>query len=337
MKKIVILHSDISAESSEDELDCLRQAEVISGAIRILGYEPVLLPFVLDLNQTIKELKTINPRAVFNIVETLAGRGSLIHLAPALLDYLKIPYTGCPTDAMFVTSNKPLAKKLLRQSGIATPDWLEQDGSFFQGSKAEKYLIKSSWEHASVGLDENSLISYQNNKELLTEMNRREKLLGGSCFAEAYIDGREFNVALIAESAGVRVLPIAEMIFQDYAEGKPKLVDYRAKWVADSFEYHNTIRKYEFEGRDDKLLKLLHKISLRCWEFFGLRGYARVDFRVDKNGKPWVLEVNTNPCLSPDAGFAAALEQTKIEYPKAMEMIITDAFREKRFTCPARI
>jgi len=327
MKKIVILHSDISAQASEDELDCLRQAEAISGAARLLSYEPVFLPFVLDLNQTIKELKAINPRAVFNIVETLAGRGSLIHLAPALLDYLKMPYTGCPTDAIFVTSNKPLAKKLLRHADIATPDWLEQDGSFFQESRDEKYLIKSSWEHASVGLDENSLISYQSNKGLLTEMNRREELLGGSCFAEAYIDGREFNVALIAESAGACVLPIAEMIFRDYAEDKPKLVDYRAKWVADSFEYNNTIRKYEFEARDDKLLKLLHEISLRCWKLFGLRGYARVDFRVDKNGKPWVLEINTNPCLSPDAGFAAALEQASLKYHEAIALIIQDALK----------
>ncbi len=327
MKKIVILHSDISAEASEDELDCLRQAEVISGAARVLGYEPVLLPFVLDLNQTIKDLKAINPFTVFNIVETLAGRGSLIHLAPALLDYLKIPYTGCPTDAIFVTSNKPLAKKLLRASGITTPDWLEMDGSFFQESEDEKYLIKSSWEHASVGLDENSLISHKSNDDLLAQMNRREELLGGSCFAEAYIDGREFNVALIAESSGVRVLPIAEMIFRDYAEDKPKLVDYRAKWVADSFEYNNTIRKYEFEARDDKLLKSLQEISLRCWKLFGLRGYARVDFRVDKNGKPWVLEINTNPCLSPDAGFAAAMEQASLKYHEAIALIIQDALK----------
>ncbi|MBN1475101.1 MAG: ATP-grasp domain-containing protein [Syntrophaceae bacterium] len=327
MKKIVILHSDISAEASEDELDCLRQAEAISGAARVLGYEPILLPFVLDLNQTIKELKTINPFAVFNIVETLSGRGSLIHLAPALLDYLKIPYTGCPTDAIFVTSNKPLAKKFLRSSGIATPDWLEMDDSFFQESSNEKYLIKSSWEHASVGLDENSLISHKSNNDLLAQMNRRQELLGGSCFAEAYIDGREFNVALIAEASGVRVLPIAEMIFRDYAEDKPKLVDYRAKWVADSFEYNNTIRKYEFEARDDKLLKSLQEISLRCWKLFGLRGYARVDFRVDKSGKPWVLEINTNPCLSPDAGFAAALEQASLKYHEAIALIIQDALK----------
>src|SRR4030043_2163568 len=113
MKKIVILHSDISANATEDELDCLKQAEAISEALRFLNYEPILLPFVLDLNQTIKKLKALKPYAIFNIVETLAGRGNLIHLATALLDFLKIPYTGCHTEAMFLTSNKPLAKKIM--------------------------------------------------------------------------------------------------------------------------------------------------------------------------------------------------------------------------------
>lgn len=327
MTKIVILHSDIPPDASADELDCLRQAEAISSALRLLNYEPVPLPFVLDLNQTIKELKNLRPYIVFNIVETVAGRGCLIHLAPTLLDYLQIPYTGCPTEAMFITSNKPLSKKFLRHAGIATPDWLEQDGSFFQTSRPGKYLIKSSWEHASVGLDETSLIAYTNTKDILQEMNRREKKLGGACFAEAYIEGREFNVAIISDKNGGRVLPIAEMLFRDYTSDKPKIVDYKAKWVADSFEYNNTIRKFDFAPEDAGLITALREIALRCWELFGLRGYARVDFRVDNNGKPWVLEINTNPCLSPEAGFAAALEEAGIKFHEAVNLIIQNALK----------
>ena len=162
-----------------------------------LDYEPVLLPFELDLNNTITMLQSLKPQAVFNIVETLDSKGSLIHFAPAILDTLQIPYTGCGTQAMFQTSNKPLAKKIMRDAGIATPDWIEQDGFSSQNDNARKYLIKSSWEHASIGLDENSLINYTNKAKILKEMNSRKEKLGGSCYAEAYIDGREFNVALI--------------------------------------------------------------------------------------------------------------------------------------------
>jgi D-alanine-D-alanine ligase len=327
MKKIVILHSAISPDAAEDELDCLQQAEAIAGALRKLNYEPILLPFELNLNNTITMLQSLKPQAVFNIVETLDSKGSLIHFAPALLDMLQILYTGCGTQAMFQTSNKPLAKKIMRNADVSTPDWLDQEGHGATTDTADLYLIKSSWEHASIGLDEDSFVNYTNKAKLLKEMSRRKEILGGSCYAEAYIDGREFNVALISGNTGVEVLPIAEMLFRDYAPDKPKIVDYKAKWVADSFEYNNTIRNFDFPEKDANLISSLREIALRCWDLFSLRGYARVDFRVDNNGKPWVLEVNTNPCLSPDAGFAAALGQAKIKYHEAIGLIIDNAIK----------
>lgn len=329
MKKIVILHSDVPPDAGEDEMDCLQQAESIADALHTLRYETVILPFELNLNSTITMLHSLKPMAVFNIVETLDSKGSLIYFAPAILDMLHIPYTGCGTQAVFQTSNKPLAKKIMRNYGIATPDWIEQDGSGFVQDHSGKFLIKSSWEHASIGLDENSLVNYTNNADLLNAINARKDKLGGYCYAESYIDGREFNVALISDKAGARVLPIAEMLFRNYAPDKLKIVDYKAKWDADSFEYNNTVRKFDFEENDSKLISSLREISLLCWNIFSLQGYARVDFRIDQNGKPWVLEVNTNPCLSPDAGFAAALEQAKIKYHEAIGLIVENALKSQ--------
>ena len=329
MKKIVILHSDISPNATEDELDCLIQAEAIAEALHMLGYKTILLPFTLNLNTTIKKLQSLEPVAVFNIVETLASKGCLIHFAPSMLDMLQLPYTGCPTEAVFQTSNKPLAKKIMHHAGIATPDWIEQEGFRSHQESSGQYLIKSSWEHASIGLDENSLITNQDNESMFNAMNARRSKLGGSCYAEAYIEGREFNVALISDPCGVKILPIAEMLFQDYAPDKLKIVDYKAKWDADSFEYNNTIRKFDFQDDDFRIIASLREISLQCWNTFSLRGYARVDFRVDNNGKPWVLEINTNPCLSPDAGFASALEQAKIKYHEAIGLILDDALKSR--------
>src|SRR5664280_163394 len=327
MKKVVILHSDVAPDAAEDELDCLQQADAIAQALRILNYEPSLLPFGLDLNKTIIKLKSLKPLAVFNIVETLASKGSLIYFAPAILDSLRIPYTGCGTQAVFQTSNKLLAKKIMRNADISTPDWIEQDSFGSQNDNAKTYLIKSSWEHASIGLDEDSLISYTSNAKILREMNRLKEKLGGSCYAEGYIDGREFNIALISGKKGVKVLPIAEMLFMDYAPDKLKIVDYKAKWDANSFEYNNTIRNFDFSEKDANLISNLREIALRCWNLFSLRGYARIDFRVDNNGMPWVLEINSNPCLSPDAGFAAAIKQAKIKYHEAIGFIIDNAMK----------
>ena len=326
--KIVILHSDVAPDASEDELDCLRQADTIAGALRQLGYDPVLMPFVLDLGQTINNLNSIRPDVVFNLVETVNSKGSLIYFAPALLDHLHIPYTGCSTDAIFLTSNKPLAKKIMHDAGIPTPAWITKAGTRYGSALAGTYIVKACWEHASVGLDDDSIVTFADSSKLLAAMEDRSKKIGGEFFAEAYIEGREFNIALITGPAGeLKILPPAEMLFIDYAPDKLKLLDYRAKWVEDSFEYNNTRRTMDLGPEDVSLVAQLQDIAKNCWQLFGLRGYARVDFRVDKDGNPLVLEINANPCLALEAGFAVALELAGIEYSKAMEYLINDAYR----------
>ena len=120
------------------------------------------------------------------------------------------------------------------------------------------------------------------------------------------------------------MLPPAEIVFDGYPPGKPRIVGYRAKWDAESFEYRHTVRSFEFERRDAPLVDSLRSLALRCWELFGLRGYARVDFRVDAAGRPWILEVNANPCLSPDAGFAAAAARAGLSFERVVERIVGD-------------
>jgi D-alanine-D-alanine ligase len=305
----------------------LRQADTIAEALRTLGYEPVLMPFVFDLGKNIEALRSANPYVVFNLVETLGGRGSLIHVAPALLDFLQIPYTGCRTDAMFLTSNKPIAKKIMYNAGIETPAWITEDGFSAGSTAADTFIVKASWEDASVGLDENSIIKTTNKTGIMAAINNRKKKLSGPCFAEAYIDGREFNIALLATESGVKLLPPAEILFLDYPPDKLKLLDYRAKWVEDSFEYDNTRRTLDILSADEALIAWLQDIALRCWQLFGLRGYARVDFRVDKKGNPFVLEINANPCLSLEAGFAAALERAFLKYHEAIGCLVNDALK----------
>jgi D-alanine-D-alanine ligase len=327
MKKILILHSDVPADAGEDELDCLTQARTIGEAIMTLGHQPATLPFGMDLRANISNIREHEPDIVFNLVETLAGKGSLNHFATVLLDFLRLPYTGCRTDAMFVTSNKPLAKKMLRQAGIATPAWITLEGETEGLAQGDTYFLKPCREDASVGLDDGAVLQTQNPQTIRDALRKRQDALGLDCFAEAYIDGREFNIALLASDQGVRVLPPAEILFLDYPPDKFKVLDYRAKWVEDSFEYEHTVRSLNIAPQDKRLADRLRDIALQCWHLFGLRGYARVDFRVDGPGVPWVLEINANPCLSSDAGFAAALDFAGIEYTGAIDAILRDALK----------
>jgi D-alanine-D-alanine ligase len=155
-------------------------------------------------------------------------------------------------------------------------------------------------------------------------LEARAQELGGACFAERYIAGREFNLSLLAGPAGPQVLPPAEIVFDGFTDDMPRIVDYRAKWDAAAFAYHHTPRRFDFAANDHDLLTRLQVMARHCWESFGLQGYARVDFRVDEAGRAWVLEINANPCLAPDAGFAAALERAGVSYAEAVGRILVD-------------
>jgi D-alanine-D-alanine ligase len=120
------------------------------------------------------------------------------------------------------------------------------------------------------------------------------------------------------------VLSPAEIDFSAFPPGKAHMVGYRAKWVEDSFEFANTPRRFDFAAGDAALLAHLERLARTTFLAMGLSGYARVDFRVDADG-PWILEVNTNPCISPDAGFAAALAQSGIRYKDAIARIVRAA------------
>jgi ribosomal protein S18 acetylase RimI-like enzyme len=145
-------------------------------------------------------------------------------------------------------------------------------------------------------------------------------------FAERFVEGREFNISVLGGGPdGPRVLPAAEIDFAAYPPGMPRIVDYRAKWVEDSFEYAHTVRHFPSGGADASLAADLAEISLRTWHLLGLAGWARIDFRVDRDGRPWVLEVNPNPCLAPDAGFVAATSQAGLSPAQVVESILVDA------------
>jgi D-alanine-D-alanine ligase len=171
-------------------------------------------------------------------------------------------------------------------------------------------------------MEDDSVLAGLAPAEVGERLAQRAARTGRPCFAEQFIEGREFNLALLA---GPELLPPAEIEFSAYPPDKPRIVGHRAKWQSDSFEYHNTPRRFDFAAADGPLLDELRELARQCWTLFRLRGWARVDFRVDAAGKPWILEVNANPCLSPDAGFAAALQQASIPYDEAIQRILEDS------------
>ncbi len=327
---IAVVHNAVTDPAGPDEADVLVQVDAVSAALTSLGYDPIPVPCTLDLTALKQTLEKIRPLGVFNLVESLENRGSLIHVVPALLDTMAVPYTGCPAPAVYTTSHKVMAKERLYLAGLSTPAWINpfpadmpwQGGMDPGDDPGLLWIIKSVWEHGSLGLEAENLVT-GTAKTVTRLLKERAPGLGGACFAEEFISGREFNLSLLAGRSGVTVLPAAEILFPDTPADRPAMVGYRAKWHEDSEEYRNTPRQFDFTPADTPLLEELETLARRCWHLFHLAGYARVDFRVDIKGRPFILEINTNPCLSPDAGFAAALKQADISYIDGIHRIVT--------------
>ncbi len=324
--KIGVLYNEPEANASTADLDVLVQVDVVSHALIKLGHEPIKLGCTLDLATLRRDLIALKPDHVFNLVESLAGVDRLMPLATLLLDTLSIPYTGTQTHGMLLANDKLAAKAKMRELGIPTADWFCADSC--RCDHQGPMIVKAVWEHASWGMDDQAIVSNLTQaKKLLAE---RTQSSGRLHFAEAFIAGREFNLSLLAAPNSTsllgapQVLPVAEIDFSGLPTGKPKIVGYAAKWDEDSTEYAQTPRRFLDPGEDPELVKKLRQIACECWHAFGISGYARVDFRVDEAGNPWVLEVNANPCLSPDAGFAAALAQASIPFETAISRILAD-------------
>mgnify|MGYP001598467893 FL=1 len=322
--RVLVLHSDIPPDAPPDEQDTLIQAEAIAQALVANGHQIVKAAFTPKL----EDLKTLVREAradlLFNVVEAVEGSGYRAGQVIALFDQLGIPYTGNRSEPVVTTCDKPLAKRRLAAAGLPTPPWaVPPDWAGL--SDTQTCIVKSALEDASVGLDDNAVLSGRD--AIAARAEFCAGAYGGQWFAEAYIEGREFNVAVLEEDGAPRVLPMAEMRFEAWPEHKPKIVGYTAKWDEQSLDSTNTVRDFAWAAREPDLAAQLRDLSVRAWHLFGLRGYARVDFRVDANGHPTILELNPNPCIEPSAGFAVAAGEAGYDYRALIDRIVRAALR----------
>ena len=321
--RVLILHSDIAPDAPPDEQDTLVQAAAVEKALAARGHDASRAAFVPHTSQLETLIEREDPDVVFNLVETVWGSGLYAPLAPAMLSHAGVPYTGVHSAAMAACGDKILTKRLLRGAKLPTPDWSEPPN--WAGLGDGCWIVKSLTEDASLGLDDGAVV--EGREAVAARAQASAARYGGQWFAERYIEGREFNVALIERDGVPIVLPIGEMVFEHWAEGRPRIVGYAAKWDEAAPEYRDTTRRFGWHARDPGLLSELETISRECWTLFGLSGYARVDYRVDAAGKPTILEVNPNPCLEPNAGVAAAWAEAGLAYDELIESIVRAALR----------
>ncbi len=313
---VPVLHATALARA--DEADTLEAAIAVAAALERRGYASEVRRFEPTATM-LDALVASRPTVVFNLVEALDGRAQGALLAPWWLAHRDLRFTGNHYEALITTASKPLVNSLLAVNGVATP----LPASATDGP----VIVKPVWEHGSLGLDVRSVVNSTDAARLLA---LRAGEMGGTCFAEAYIEGREFNLALLDDGSGPRVLPIQETLFTDWPAGRPRVVDYDAKWSPDSVVYRNTPRRYGLEVREAPLAAALVECALKVWSVCDLRGYARIDVRVDHEARIYVIDVNANPGLGPDAGFVAAAAQAGIDFDSLVVTLVESARHRAR-------
>ncbi len=331
--RVALLHDAAATDGDAADRDVLDQMDAVEQAVAERGGTTVRFPVTLNMWELKRWIRSEKPGLVFNLVESLDRSDRLQTVVPLLLEDWRVPFTGSGSLGMLLSNNKLASKERLAESGLPVPDglWADRRGTVHRvpenadasaDNVSGDWIVKTLESHASAHLDDDSVIRNATTADVVARIADLTDRHGEPFFAERFIDGREFNLSLIEnESGGVTVLPEAEIRFDNFPAGKPAIVGYQAKWIEDSPEYIGTTRSFDFPPSDDTLRRDLKKAAIRTWRVVGLRGYARVDFRVDRLGKIAILEANANPCISPDAGFAAAAERGGMSFGDMVERI----------------
>ncbi|MBN1142564.1 MAG: ATP-grasp domain-containing protein [Deltaproteobacteria bacterium] len=301
------------------------QAHAVAAALEELGHKVCFVALGASLPTFLAELQSVSVDLVFNLCEGFWGESRMEMNVAALLEMLGLPFTGSPSLCLGVTQNKSLTKALLLQNGLPTPKSLTLRGEHVfprNWNLSWPLIVKPASEDASLGIGPESVVT---NEELLRERvryihNRYQQAV----LVEEYIDGREFNAAVVGDHKP-KVLPLSEIRFDPALPWK--LVTYAGKWHENSPDYTGTqaICPPQISARDDFLVR---DVALRAYKLLGCRDYARVDIRL-RDGIPFILEINANPDISPEAGLARSARAGGLDYPQLIDRIIRMALKRK--------
>jgi D-alanine-D-alanine ligase len=304
----------------------------IEESLRESGFSPCVVSVDHFSKDLVASLLRISPKFVFNLCEEINGNPELEMCVAGLLDLMGIAYTGSGPFALGLALNKPHAKQILRSGGIPVPKGYvcARGGRLPHRSLRFPLMVKPAHEDASLGINANSVCL--DAAQLERQIAYIHTVYSQEALVEEYLDGREFNVSIMGTEP--QVLAVSEIDFSGLPPGEPKIVSYRAKWDEESPMYQGTVPicPAPVPRRMENRIK---EIALRSYRCVGCRDYGRVDMRTDARGNPYVLEVNPNPDISPQAGFARAARVGGYSYTEMVTRIARAALeRNAMMTAP---
>lgn len=309
----------IAEEGAEQE------AQAVATALSELGHKPSLVALGEDITGFATELRKLQPDVIFNLCEAFWGDSRKEMHVAALLDLLGFAYTGAPPLTLGLTQDKARTKDLLSRHQLPTPNYcLVNPGEHYSCVKNLNYplIVKPCREDASQGITNDSVVSDED--KLRARIDYVHTTYHQGALVEEFIAGREINVAVLGNDPH-DVLPPSEIVF--HPELELPIVSYEGKWLEQSQHYKMTepLCPAPLEAQTETQLR---DIALRAYMLLECRDYARVDVRL-RDGAPYILEVNANPDVSPEAGLARSARQAGMSYPQLIDRILAMASKRK--------
>jgi len=314
-----------NAHEEKAVLGVLDAVNAVHQALIELGCEATLLPLVPPFELARRKLAALGVDVVFNLFEGFCGEPETEALVPEALAELGLFYTGCHASIIRLALDKAKVKVILKGAGIPTPDFQllnpQTLGTFRLGYPC---IVKPRGEDASHGISADSLATDFSSLE--RQVRAITESYNSGALVERFIGGREFNATVMGNSQCV-VLPVSEIVYSLSPE-IPRILTFAAKWEPDSTYFKGTKVICPAEVSEEER-EYIASNALAAFRLLVGSGYARMDMRMDENGRLNVIEVNPNPDISPDTGAARQSAAAGMRYSEFIEKIIELALEKE--------
>jgi len=325
--KIAVLFDGVSALAPVPDLLILETVEAIERSLQDGGHSTSRVPVGTD-TRWVDRLKRGRFDLAFNLCEGIDGIATYEPPVIGVLELLGLPYTGSSSFTTSLCLRKHVVNALLESSKLPIPAWgLARVGRPLP-SVGFPAICKPAAEDASLGIEQRSVVR---TKQQLAERLGAMHEMWPEVLVQRYVDGREINVGVVGDT----VLPLAEVDFEGMPRGMWKIVSYRSKWETGCEEDLGTTPRCP-AALDEALAAEVSRVALEAWHLVGGEGYGRVDMRIDRLGRPWILEVNANPDIAPDAGLARMARVAGLDYGALIRLVCDHALVRNHGSYDAR-
>jgi len=328
MTRVLITHAPAGGPRQPDGSlsmsSILRVVHDVRSALVERGHTVATATVTRDLGALRQAIKRHKTQVIFNLCEKINNDARLERAAVAVYEILGKPYTGNSDLALNLCLRKSLAKEFLRAHGIPTPEFVVvQPGEELPATAPLPAIVKPVHEDGSTGITRLSVVRAAEAMRRRVEFVHRK--FRQAALVEEYIEGIELQVSLLG-NRNPEVLAVSQLSYHGLPRTLPRICSYAAKWKP-STKYFAHTTPIVPAPISPALKARVETIALEIHRLFELRGYARVDFRV-RHRKPYVIDVNPNPDLSADAGFARAAAHAGFSYPDIINRIVELAQEE---------